>query len=254
MKSFLNKLYKKYFYINWIAVFILYHLTATYTNNALIFPSLSKVFQGVWREVLTVSGLKIVMATLKTVFLASVISLLLGSFFSALSKKSKLFKFILAPFISIIKSLPTMGVILLVILYWKLKNTPLIVGIGISLGMIYDLILSGVENIDKKNLEMAELYQVSKIEQIKSIYIPSVYFYLSRNFHSLITLIFKVVIAGEVIAGLDNTIGGELMNQKNLFNVDIFFAWLIGVIFISNGLELIFKKIDKLSRKWEKYD
>ncbi|MGL6169807.1 MAG: ABC transporter permease subunit, partial [Fusobacteriaceae bacterium] len=164
------------------------------------------------------------------------------------------FKFFLMPFISIIKSLPTMGLILLVIIYWKLKTVPLIVGVAISLGMVYDLILSSIENIDKRIVEMATLYKVKKFQQFKTIYVPWVYFYLSKSFNSLITLIFKVVIAGEVIAGIDDTIGGELINQKNNFNTDIFFAWLIVVVIISNFLELCFKKLDKISRKWEKYD
>lgn len=254
MRKFLDKLKENFFYLNWVLILFIYVAISVYTDNSLLFPKLSEVFKGVLTNVLNFSGLKIVFKSLKTVFFASLISLTVGILFSSLGKRNKVLNFFIYPFISITKSLPTMGIILLVILYWKLKTAPLVVGVAISLGMVYDLVLSAIENIDKKILEMANLYRVNKFEQLKSIYIPSVYFYLSKSFHSLITLIFKVVIAGEVIAGIDNTIGGELINQKNSFNTDVFFAWLITVILISNFLEIGFKKLDKISRKWEKYD
>ncbi|MGL4533569.1 MAG: ABC transporter permease subunit [Fusobacteriaceae bacterium] len=254
MIKFLDRLRNNFLYVNWLLILFVYYCISMYTGNSLLFPKISEVFKSILENVLTFSGLKIIFNTIKTVFLASFISLVLGTVFSILGNKNRVFKFFLVPFISIIKSLPTMGLILLVIIYWKLKTVPLIVGVAISLGMVYDLILSSIENIDKKIVEMATLYKIKKFQQFKTIYVPWVYFYLSKSFNSLITLIFKVVIAGEVIAGIDNTIGGELINQKNNFNTDIFFAWLIVVVIISNFLELCFEKLDKISRKWEKYD
>ena len=238
--------------LGWLILAILYSLLSFKTDNPLLLPTLFSIGKNIYKNIFSLEGFIIICNTLKTLFFSTISSIGIAIFFAIITKIIPMLSFLIQPIFSLLKSIPTIGLILIALIYLKLDLAPLFIGIVISVGIFYDLILSGINSVDSSLLEMAKLYKVKNIYIIKEIYIPSIFWKLNTSLHSILSLILKVIIAGEVLANLNKTIGGELIIQKNYFNTDIFFSWLLIVAILSIIFETLIKYFSLKYRRWDK--
>ena len=102
------------------------------------------------------------------------------------------------PILSIIKAVPTMAFIVLLLIWTSKDYAPIIIGIMISLPIFYDVILNTIMNLDKNLLQMCDVYDIPTRDKMKDIIMPIVIIELAKVLSSTFSLIFKVVISGEV--------------------------------------------------------
>ena len=117
---------------------------------------------------------------------------------------------------------------------------------------MYENILGGIDSIDKNIIKMADIYKVSKIDILKGIYIPGVYYFSTSVIPTLIALALKVVIAGEVLSQDSLSIGGEIFIGKIYLESPSIFAWIIIIVFINFSLDIFFKKLNDKLTEWRK--
>jgi ABC-type nitrate/sulfonate/bicarbonate transport system permease component len=65
--------------------------------------------------------------------------------------------------------------------------------------MLYEGMNGAINNVDKKNIEMATIFNVSKKNQIKYIYIPAILPYIFSSFVAAFGLTFKITIASQAV-------------------------------------------------------
>lgn len=237
--------------LGWCIFFILWEIISFSLNNEILFPSLKNVLTAFFSLLKKSSTYFSIFNTLNTLIQSFTLSFFIALIFSILVKKFDLLQYFISPYITIIKSIPTIALILIIIIWSNLSNVPFFIGIAITLGVLFDILSSAISNVDPKLLKMSKLFNVPKYKILINIYIPSIYYSISEALHSILSLAFKVIIAGEVLAQLDNRIGGELYNEKNNLNTTYFFAWLLIVLIISLSLDNIIKYITKKMKKFE---
>lgn len=242
MRVFLNKISK---IIGWIGVAALWQMLSFSLNNPILFPSLISIFSEIKKILLTLESYLNIFITLKILFEGSIISFLLGSILAVLSFRFKIIKILIEPFVSIIKALPTVATILIIIIWFRIEVVPLWVGVLIAIGMVFDSVYAGILAVDKNILYMAKSYKVPVLQRIFEIYIPSVYFSISGIIHSVVSLIFKVIIASEILAQMDVGIGSQIFYYKNQLESASFFAWILISLVISLIIEICIKKINR---------
>lgn len=221
-------------------------------GNDLIFPGIPSIFKAFIDIIKGKEFLLIVFHTLKRTAVSVGISLIIGILCSILSYNYKFFYILFFPFFSFLKSIPTIAVIILVLIWSNVEVVPIITGIMILLPLIYENILGGIDSIDRDLLKMADIYKVAKIDILKGIYIPGVYYFSSSGIPALIALTLKVVIAGEVLSQGSLSIGGEIFMGKMYLESPSIFAWIIIVILINFFLDISLKKINTELTKWRK--
>lgn len=173
-------------------------------------------------------------------------AVLVALFLGIISYTNRIFRNFLYPINSIIQSVPTMILIVLAMIWFNKNNAPFIVGFAIVFPILYDSVLSSLVSIDKNILEMATLYKISLKDKITKIYLPSIKFKLVPIIISTYSLVFKVVIAGEVYGQPNFGMGTMIQLEKVNFNTPGIFAWLIIIILILN---LLNKLQDIISRR-----
>lgn len=140
---------------------------------------------------------------------------------------------VFAPFISLIKAVPTMAIILLAIIWLKSNLAPILVVFLISFPVLYWSWKTGIEETDGKLLEMAKLYRVGKVKTLCEIYLPSARPYVLSGISSALGLGFKVGIGAEVLCQPRFGIGTALQIEKSNLNTAGVFAWaLICVVLV----------------------
>lgn len=247
MTKFSNNFYKL---SGWLFIIFLWSISSRITGNTLLFPTLDSLIESLFNILKSSEGYNIIFNSLKTMFAAIFTALILGGGAAFFSKKFSSFKYFIEPLMIILKSLPTVGIILLIMIWSRLENVPFFIGTVISIGTIYDAFYGAFLGMDEDLRYMCRIYEVSLWDRISGFYLPSLYYSVSSLIPTIFSLTLKVVIAGEILAQIDNSIGGELFYQKTLFNTEIFFAWLMLSVIIILGIQFFLNLIDKKLNRW----
>jgi NitT/TauT family transport system permease protein len=144
-------------------------------------------------------------------------------------------------------------VLIAVILIPVLPLVPIVVAFFIIFPMLYEGMNGAINNVDKRNLEMANVFNVSKKIQIQKIYIPAMLPYIFSSFVAAFGLTFKITIASQMVQSFISatpdypSIGMIIAGIiKNNGNYAIIIAWGMIAILISLIMELIIKETGRI--------
>lgn len=163
-----------------------------------------------------------------------IISMVGGSLLGILAGFFPALDYILRPGILLIRSTPTVVVILLAFIWIGQEFAPQLVGFMVIFPIVYSNILSGLRNVDHKLVEMGRLYKLSPFKMLREIYIPSIEPYVRAAMSSAIGLNMKIMIAAEVICQPKFGVGTRLQQERMLANIPELIAWgIIAIIFVA---------------------
>ncbi len=190
-------------------------------------------------------------ATLLRSLIAFFTSFIVAVILAIFSKRFNGFKRFISPIISIIRSLPTIAVIVLILIWTNRFIAPIIVTSLVVFPTVYTNVYTATNEISSEEIEMCRLYGVSEKQILFRVVIPQITPALLTIIASGIALNLKLMVAGEVIVATANSLG----NMLNLFNVNIEIANMFAVVLITviTGLiiELSADLINKRLVKWK---
>jgi NitT/TauT family transport system permease protein len=243
---------KSYTLLSCIFFIGLWQLIAIKINNDIYVPKIQQVAEAVSIIFKDENLLKVIFSsfyrTMSSYLLALAFSMILG----VLGVVYPFFKYLIEPINSISKTIPTMVLVVLSLVWFDKDSTPFVVGFAIVFPILYEGIRNSVIRIDKKIIDMTKIYEVNLKDKIKKIYLPVMKFYLMSILVSTFSLTFKVVIAGEVYGQPKFGIGSQIQLEKVNFNTPGIFAWIIIIAIISLVLEIINKLLKEKIYGWTK--
>lgn len=232
--------------IMWLGWSVVYIITA----NEYVVPSVHDVFislfelfgdESFWSAFLHTSFRAV------TAFLASFVTALA---FSLPSLLSPAFKAVLKPFISIIRAVPTMAVILALLIWTSPKTAPVIVTFLVSFPLSYSTFMTAFENIDPKLVEMCKVYKVSLKNRVSKIYFPLSLPYVLKETGTQLSFSIKVMVSAEVLSKTYSSIGGMMSEAKMVLEIPQLIALTMIVVITGILCEVIFIALDKLIVRW----
>ncbi|EHK2347907.1 ABC transporter permease subunit [Clostridium perfringens] len=251
MKKFSYK-NKKLIFLSSVILFILWQLASMIIGSEVILPSPYLTFKGLIEVIKSNDFFKIIISTLGRTFISFTLALVIALFLGVFSAFNKYIYNFMVPILNVMRSLPTIGFIILALIWLSQGIAPILVGFVMSFPIFYDAIIGAILNIDKNILEMAKVYEIGMGNLIKNIYLPSISFAICRIMVSTFSLTMKLVVGGEVIGQPKYSIGTALFVEKNYLNTNMVFAWIIVVIIIGIIFSLIQKTIDGRVFRWMK--
>jgi len=216
---------------------LLWALAAQWVNSPLVLPSPLETLKGVFTLAGTSNFYVSIGITLARVFGGVFISVLLGMVLGLVGGLNELFYEIMNPFVTTIKSLPVVSVIILINLWIASGLVPLVVTFLICFPVTWTNVVQGVRSTDLKILEMAKLYNVSKARKIWDIYIPSVKPFGVAALMNAIGLGWKVTVTAEVLANALPSVGMNLYYSKIYLETDLLFSWTLVIVCCSFIIE-----------------
>ena len=230
----------------------LWQLIAIVINNDIYIPRIQQVIEAIKIIFKEQNFLKIILSSFYRTMLSYVFALIFSMILGVLSAVHPFFKYLIQPINSFAKTIPTMVLVVLLLVWFDKDITPFAVGFAIIFPILYEGVRNGLMQIDKKIIDMTKIYEVSLKDKIKKIYFPVMKFYFMSIFVSTLSLTFKVVITGEVYGQPKFGIGSQIQLEKVNFNVAGIFAWIVIIVFISLFLEIINKLLKKRIYRWTK--
>lgn len=230
---------RRYVLISTAVVLLLWWITATIVNNPLKLPSPQETVLALLEIITSKTFLLQVFATLKRSIIGFAIAFVAGVVLGIAAGVSTPIFYLLKPIVLTQRSVPTMAVILLALIWLSRELAPILVSVLVIFPIIYSAVVNGIRNIDKQLLEMATVYHLSKRRRLIHLYLPSIRSALFAVAAAAISLNLKITIAAEVLSQPGLGIGTGFMIEKSVLNTAGVIAWAIVAILLGALLEFL---------------
>lgn len=168
------------------------------------------------------------------------LGLVSGTALALLSGKVRFVKTLLSPLVSAVKAVPVASITVLALVWVSSRNLSVLVSFLISLPIVYSNMLEGIESLDPKLNEMAELFRVPAGRRFTGVYLSQLLPHFRAASRLAIGLSWKSGAAAEIIGIPDGSIGEKLYEAKIYLETADMFAWTIAVILLSWLSEKLF--------------
>lgn len=233
--------------IMWIAWII----ACKVVKNEYVVPSAKQTFSELFKLFGEAFFYRALLRTLEKSLIAFALSFVLAGIVALPSKLFKGVDGVMRPIIAVIRTLPTMAVLIPLILYTNRFTAPIIVAMLVLFPMIYAQFKSALDNIDGQIIRTAKVFKLTRRQKVFKVYFPLVAPNLLSHTGSNLSFAIKLIISAEVMIGAYTSIGGMIQyagyeNLPRLFALTLF-AILIGIV-LETTFHLLSKKLFKWTR------
>lgn len=178
------------------------------------------------------------------------ISCLLGLGVGIAAGFSSLVFWMVQPFLTVIRSTPVMAIILLSLIWFNTELVPVFVSCLMGFPIICGNIIQGIQNVDTQLLEMARVYRVKKWRIMLELYLPSILPFLMAGASTAMGIIWKVIIAAEILSQPVLGIGTQMQTAKIYLETARVLSWTMAIIGVSFFFETVMHMLDNKFRAW----
>ena len=218
-----------------------------------VVPSVSQVWESIKVILLDTTLVKEILTTIIRLFIGFCFGLIFSMIFSILITHSKFLGGIFYPIIEFLQVVPPISWLILAILWLGLNGKPAILIVSISIFCIMTIsLVNSINNIDKKLLEVANVFHLTKFKKWKYIIVPSLYPAFETALIVCLGTAVKLVVMAEVLT-IDSGIGGQITNARLNIETEMVIAWsviIVGIYFILGGIVKCLKKCQWIRKFW----
>ena len=153
--------------------------------------------------------------------------------------------------VAILNSTSVFVWIVLSIIWFGLSHWgPIFTTFMITLPVVASNIVEGVANVDRRLLEMGEVYRLSGREKFRSIVVPSTLPYLVAGMRVGFGLALKVSVVAEIF-GVTSGIGYIMNYSREILATQMVFVWAIVMILVMTATDkLVFDTLSRRLARW----
>jgi len=141
--------------------------------------------------------------------------------------------------------------IVLSIIWFGLSNmAPIFTTFMITLPVVASNLVEGVESVDRRLLEMGDVYRLSGREKFVSIVVPSIVPYLVAGMKVGFGLALKVSVIAEIF-GVTTGIGYVMNYSREILATQMVFVWALVMILVMMATDkLVFDMVARRLTRW----
>ncbi len=188
--------------------------------------------------------------TLGRVFVAFLISMVLGAGLALLSGLHPFVRSFFSPIVSILRTVPTMAIILMLLFWTNPRVAPVIVSLLVLMPAFYAATLSAIDEVKERYGGFARAFGVNAGRKIMKMYLPLAGPAVLSQAGAIFSMGLKITISGEVLCNTFQSIGGLMQEAKMFLEMPMLMALtLISILmgFLFEGLGVLFYR---LSVRW----
>ena len=221
---------------------LIWDLTSYLFDFKVIFPGPADTIRTLIKLLAELSFWKSVMYSFLRIFTGLLLGVLFGIIITLISRALPFLNHFIYIGMSVIKSTPVASIVLILwIIIDGNSNLPSLIAVMMVAPIVWQNLNDGFNSISKQLLEVAKVFEFSKIKSITVVYIPTLFQHFIPAVLSSVGLAWKAGISAEVIAYTKNSIGKSIADAKSYFEGDVLFAWTLVVVLISITLEYAVK-------------
>ncbi len=177
--------------------------------------------------------------TLKRIALVFVFGFVFGALLALAAGRIKIIEALLWPYMLTVKSVPVASFVVLALIWLTAGGLSTFISFLMVLPIIYTNLLDGIKAVDKKMLEMADVFKMPFSRRLRFIWLPSVKPFLLSGSRIALGLAWKSGVAAELIGYPEGSVGEALYYSKLFLDTADLFAWTVVIVLLS----VVFEKL-----------
>jgi len=154
-------------------------------------------------------------------------------------------------FLAVLNSTSVFVWIVISIIWFGLSEwAPIFTTFMITLPVVASNIVEGVENVDRRLLEMGDVYRLDGREKFRAIVVPSTLPYLVAGMKVGFGLALKVSVVAEIF-GVTSGIGYIMNYSREILATQMVFVWALVMILVMMATDkLVFDALSRRMARW----
>ncbi|MDE6374058.1 MAG: ABC transporter permease subunit, partial [Clostridia bacterium] len=185
-------------------------------------------------------------ATLARTVTAFLICFALALGCACLSTAFRPFAVFMRPIVALFRTLPTMAVLLLILVWLTPSTAPVSVAMLVLFPMIYSQLYGGIEGVSTELLQMAKVYKLTAAQKLKCIYLPHIAPAAIEQTGANLSFGIKLIVSAEVMASTYTALGGMMSEARTYLNLPRLAALTLVTVALGVISELAFRLISYL--------
>jgi NitT/TauT family transport system permease protein len=223
----------------WVAA---WNITAVVLDKPLYLPTLPATLKALGVLMTKADFWMSILFTFLRVISGLFISVVLGISFAYAASKCRIIFYIMSPFVSTMKSIPIISIIILALLWLGTGIVPIFICFLLCFPVVYTNVFEGISNVDYKLLEMAKVYDITRKSIFVDITLPSIKPYVYSAIMICVGLSWKSVVTAEVLSAHHYSLGYNVYKTKLYLETSELFALTLVVIAFSLTIEYFVRK------------
>ena len=168
------------------------------------------------------------------------IAIATGVVAAVLAKKWAFIETLLWPWVAVIKSVPVASFVVICLIWLSTRRLSVFIAFLITFPVIYQNLLAGLKNLDKKMDEVAFVYKMTLISKLRYIVMPQLKPFIFSACSISAGMAWKAGVAAEVIGIPSGSIGKQLYLAKTGLDTSGLLAWTVIIVILAVGFEKVF--------------
>ncbi len=227
-----------------LTMIVIWYLLYFIINEPLLVPSLTDVLSSAG-QILISTDIFNILSTVYRLFISFMLSAILGITLGFLSAKNGYFEHIQRPYVTILRTIPVLSVIVILFIIFGSHISPYIITFLMIFPLFYQATLEGTKAIDPALIDVLKLNEVHFKESLRYVYIPCLSENLFVTLFQSLGLGIKVLIMSEYLMQVNHSIGYAIFMARVNLNYSDVYAWTLILILIAlsfEGLAYVFRK------------
>lgn len=220
-------------------------------GNPLVVPSFTEAVKSFFSLLASGSFWSSLGYTVLTTFIAFALSFALGGLLAALSLTVKGARAFLKPIIGFMRTLPTLAVILILLVWTTPRFAPVIVTVLVLLPLIYAQINASFGQIDEGLKQMLSTYGVDKKTRFFKVYLPLASPNVLSQIGADFSLGLKVMISAEVLASTRYSFGVLMQDARLYTDMPRLAALTLAAVAIGFIFDISLSQLAKINDRWQ---
>lgn len=234
----------------WLCV---WQLATAITHNRILLVGPLQVGKAFLDNLLRPDFYKIVFFSLARIGSGFFFALFTGVFLGAVSYRYTISETLLAPLITTLKSVPVASFVVLLLIWFGSGRLSFLISFLIVFPNIYVSTMAGLKSTDRKLLDMAGVFGMTRANRIFYLYRPALMPYLISSLKISLGMSWKSGVAAEVIGMPAFSLGERLYMSKIYLDTAGLFAWTLLIILLSFLFEKAVLYIVGKFAEWKPY-
>lgn len=245
MKAKFKQLNILFTFLGILTIIVVWMIASILIKEDVILPSVSATFTKLFKILINGYTYKVLGMSFLRLLISLVASLLIALILASLSTIFPRFSYYIRPIISLLRTIPVVAIIIVILVFIGNQRASIYITSLVILPIMYEGILSGMENIDNDLLDEIKIQTNITPYIIRKVFIPMIRPHLIVAVISSLGLGIKVLVMSEFIATPKLSIAKEMFNYQSALQLEGIFAWTIIIVTIILLLEYGIKKINE---------
>jgi len=237
-------------FLSLLGLLVLWQLVAMLLSSPLL-PSPVEVLINAWEHLTEGSLLADLGITLLRVSVSFIIAMAIGTALGMVMGNSRIWDTVLDGLLILGLNIPALVTIILCYIWFGLSEVAAVVAVALNkIPTVVVTVREGARAIDRRLMDVAEVYRLSRWKTLTQVYLPQLYPFLIAAARNGLALIWKIVLVVELL-GRSDGVGFQLGSYFQFFDIRSILAYTFAFALVVLTVEaLLMRPLERKLSRW----